>query len=458
MTGQDDTAVWSTRRIEPGPALLGIGLAIGVLLRGALVVGTDFPLRDGGLFVTMAWDIRDAGFAIPQFTTFNTGDIPFAYPPLGLYLLALIPGDPITTERWLPLVWSILAIPAAYLLAREFVEDHIAGLTTLLFALMPVTWAIEGGGVTRGLAFVLLLCSLWAARRTMRSPSIANAAGAGILAGLAGLSHPAVGPTWLLSVVLFFAIQPSRRALLYLLGTMAVAGAIVAPWLVLVVSRHGAGVVVSAGTSHGLSETLGRLLTAGPSHIGVLDLVLPLALLGTAVVLHRREWMLPLWLVLLIAVPGGEGRYAAIGWAMLAGIGAMTVADALGETGARRLASILAVSVMTIGAAFAGYQSVDSISPEIREAMAEAGEAAPPGTHFAVFSDDARLATPLLDWFPTLSGQISIGTFMGLEWTTAERWHETVAIHHRIQAGEVPPSATAIFRVIGGSPTWELLP
>lgn len=458
MTRQDDGAVWSTQRIEPGPALLGIALAAGFLLRTAVVVGSDFPLKDGGLFVTMALDIRDAGFGIPQFSTFNTGEIPFAYPPLGLYLLALIPGDPITTERWLPLVWSMLTIPAAYLLAREFLRDHVAGLATLLFALMPITWAIEGAGVTRALAFALLLWSLWAATKALWSPGFANTARAGLLAGLAGLSHPAVGPTWLLCVMLFVVFKPSRQALVHLLGTMVVAGATVAPWLLLVVSRYGADVVLSAGTSHHLSETVGRLLTAGPSYIGVLDLVLPLALLGIAVALHRREWMLPVWLALLIAIPGGEGRYAAIGWAMLAGIGAMTVAEALAQTGARRLASVLALSVLMLGAALAGYQRFGSISPQVREAMTEAGHAAPPGTRFAVYSDDPGLEQPILDWFPTLSGQVSIGTFMGLEWTTVEHWDETVEIHHRIQAGEIPPGATAIFRVSGGSATWELLP
>lgn len=458
MIRNHDATGLGGRRVEPGLALLGIALVLGFLLRAALVWGSDFPLRDGGLFVTMARDIRDAGFAIPQFSSFNTGEIPFAYPPLGLYLLALIPGDPISTERWLPLVWSMLTIPAAYLLAREFVEDHVAGLTTLLFALMPVTWAIEGGGVTRALAFALLLWSLWAAKRAISKPSWVAITGAGLLAGLAGLSHPAVGPTWLLSILLFLAFKQSRQAVIHLIGVMAVAGAIVAPWLAMVVSRYGADVLVSAGTSHGLSETLGRLLTAGPSHIGVLDLVLPLALLGIAVVLHRRDWMLPLWLVLLIAVPGGEGRYSAIAWAMLAGIGAMTVAEALSETGARRLASGLAISVMTIGAALAAYQTFDSLSPHIREAMREAGQAAPAGARFAVYADDPGLVTPVIDWFPTLSGRVSIGTFMGLEWTSTEHWNETVAIQHRIQDGGIPDSATAVFRVIDGVATWELLP
>jgi len=435
---------------------VGIALAVAFLLRAALAVGSDFPLGDGGLFVTMARDIRDAGFALLQFSSFNTGDIPFAYPPLGLYLLALIPGDPIATERWLPLVWSMFTIPASFLLAREFVEDHIAGLTTLLFALMPVTWAIEGGGVTTGLAFALLLWSLWAAKKAISHPSLLPVVGAGLLAGLAGLSHPAVGPAWLISVMLFFAFGPSRRALASLIGILLIAGATVAPWLLFVFARYGVSVVISAGTSHGLSETLGRLLTVGPSYIGVLDLVLPLALLGIIVVLSRDEWMLPLWLVVLITVPGGEGRYAAIAWALLAGIGAITVADALAAARTRRFAFIVGLSVMTLGAAIAGYQSFGSLSPQIREAMIAAGKEAPAGTRFAVYADDAALETPVLDWF--LSGQVSVGTFMGLEWTTAKRWSETVAIQHAIEDGEIPHDATAVFRVRNGLATWELLP
>ena len=457
MSRQDEGTRPGGRRIEAGPALVGIALAVAFLLRAALVVGSDFPLRDGGLFATMARDIRDAGFALPQYSSFNTGDIPFAYPPLGLYLLALIPGDPIATERWLPLAWSMFTIPAAYLLAREFVEDHIAGLTTLLFALMPVTWAIEGGGVTRGLAFAFLLWSLWAAKRALSRPSLLPIVGAGLLAGLAGLSHPAVGPAWLISVLVFFAFTRSRQALISLIGILLIAGATVAPWLVVVVARYGVGVVLSAGTSHGVSESLGRLLTVGPSYIGVLDLVLPLALLGIVVVVSRGDWVLPVWLVVLIAVPGGEGRYAAIAWAILAGVGAMTVADALATARARRFALIVGLSVMTFGAAIAGYQTFGSLSPQIREAMIAAGTEAPAGTRFAVYADSSALETPVLDWFPTLSGQVSVGTFMGLEWTTAERWSETVAIQHGIEDGEIPEDVTAIFRVRNGLATWELL-
>jgi hypothetical protein len=302
-----------------------------------------------------------------------------------------------------------------------------------------------------------LLFSLWAAKRALAHPAPLPIIGAGLLAGLAGLTHPAVGPAWLISMLLFFAVRPSRQALVTLLAIILVTAVTVAPWLAFVVARYGVGVVLSAGTSHGVSETLGRLLTAGPSYIGILDLVLPLALLGIVVVLSRGEWLLPLWLVLLLAVPGGEGRYAAIAWALLAGVGAMTVAGALAAARTRRLAFIVGLSVMTLGAAIAGYQTFGSLSPQIREAMIAAGKEARAGTRFAVYADNAALETPLLDWFPTLSGQVSLGTFMGLEWTTSQRWSETVAIQHAIQDGEIPKDATAIFRVRNGVATWELL-
>jgi hypothetical protein len=45
----------------------------------------------------------------------------------------------------------------------------------------------------------------------------------------------------------------------------------------------------------------------------------------------------------------------------------------------------------------------------------------------------------------------------GLEWTTAERRSETVAIQHRIEEGEIPKDATAVFRVRDGQAAWELV-
>jgi uncharacterized membrane protein len=194
------------------PRMLYLG-ALGLLVsvRLAPIVASDFPLGAGGLFVVMAHDLRETGFALPAFTSFNDGTIPFVYPPLGIYVLALIPGDPIETERWLPLIYSLASAGAAWLLARELGGSRIASVALLAFVAMPVTWAIEGGGVTRGLGFALLLLALWRIAVLLRAGGKLNAGMAGVVAGLAVLSHPSVGPTLGASAFLFLAARPSWR-------------------------------------------------------------------------------------------------------------------------------------------------------------------------------------------------------------------------------------------------------
>lgn len=437
----------SARELPVGQALLGLALTVGLLLRLAPMLLSDFPLEDGGLFATMANDIRNSQFALPMFSTYNAGDVPFAYPPLGLYILAVVPGDPISTERWLPLVWSMLAIVSAYLLARELTDERHAGIAALLFATMPVTWAIEGGGVTRALALALLLAALWRVARTLRVRTMRNAALAGALAGLAMLAHPQVGPTGLASVAVLLAFRPSRRGAIALAEASVVAIAVMAPWLALVVQRYGVGALQAAATTHHTEEALGRLLTIGPSWAGALDFVLPLAVLGIIVALHHRQWLLPAWLAIAILVPGGEGRYAAFIWAMLAGVGILTVATSLHAIGADRLGARIALAALFMAGLLTGYQRFESLPSGIRSAMVEAGFTSPAGTRFAVVIDDPGLVQPVLDWFSTLSGRVSVGTFMGLEWTSVAKWDATVELHRAIQRGEIPPGVDALFVV-----------
>ena len=70
----------------------GLATAVAVWLRLAPLF-SDFAFGDGGLFWVMANDLRDNGFLPPELTTFNAGDIPWVYPPLGIYLVALLGGD-----------------------------------------------------------------------------------------------------------------------------------------------------------------------------------------------------------------------------------------------------------------------------------------------------------------------------------------------------------------------------
>lgn len=425
--------------------ILGLTLVMGLTLRLAPILITDFPLRDGGLFVTMARDLQANGFVPPLFSSFNAGDVPFAYPPLGILALAAVPGDPIETARWLPLAWSMAAVVAAWLLARELTDELTGAVAGFLFAVMPVTWAIEGGGVARAPGLALLLLALWRVAILLRHQSFYNAALAGLPAGLALLSHPQVGPTGLASALVLLAFRPSWRGAWWLVVGGAVALLAAGPWLVSVVYHYGWQPLLTATGAHDTAPALARLLLFGPTWLGAFDFVVPFAVLGTALALHRRVWLVPAWLVVLLIVPGGEGRYAAVAWAMLAAIGLIPVFEAIRAAGAQRVAIGLGLAFVFAVALVAGYRRFGALPVATRQAIVAAGQQSPPGTRFAVISADPSDSQPLLDWFPTLSGRISVGTYQGLEFTTPERWQGAVDADSAIEDGRIPSDADVVF-------------
>lgn len=415
------------------PGVLFVG-ALGLILpvRMAPILASDFPLGDGGLFTVMARDLQSTGLALPAFTSYNDGTIPFVYPPLGVYLLALIPADPIQTERWLPLVYSLLTVAAAALLARELVGGRVAAVAVLAFAAMPITWAIEGGGVTRGLAFALLLLALWRVAVLLRSPSIVNVVLAGISAGLALLSHPSVGPPGAASAMVFLVARYSSRGAIGLAAAGIIAAVVASPWLVVVLSQHGPEPFLLGVGAHAQAPAIVRLLAFGPSGLGSLDPILPAALIGGAIAIGQRTWLIPAWLVVLFLVPGGDGRYAALAWAILASFAALIIFDALLPLGAHRLAAVATLGLLFVACLISSYQSFRPVASDVREAMIADAQKAPPGATFSLIPtgpDD-----PALEWFPALTGRSNATTYFGYEWT--DTWDDRVRLYNQVLTDE----------------------
>lgn len=401
------------------PRLLVIGaLALLLSIRLAPIVASDFPLGAGGLFVVMAHDLRENSFALPAFSTYNDGTIPFAYPPLGLYLVALIPGDPIDTLRWLPLLYSLISVAGTWLLARELAGQRVAIVAVMAFAAMPITWVIEGGGVTRGLGFALLILMLWRVVVLLRDASLSNAVVAGVLGGLAVLSHPSVGPAAVASVVLFAAFRPSLRGVLFAAVAMIAGALVVMPWIIAVTSVHGLDPFIHALGAHVQAPALVRLLAFGPSWLGALDPILPTAVIGAAILLRRGSWMIPAWLVLLFLVPGGDGRYAALPWAILAAEGGLFVWDALRPIGAHRLAAGAVLVLLLAASLIASYQRFQPVPAGVRAAMADG----PP--------DPTRADDPAVEWYPALTGHVHPAAYFGYEWT--DTWDDRLATYRAL--------------------------
>ena len=238
--------------------ILLIAIGAGSIVRVQFSSGTGYPINDGGLFYQMVEDLLDNGLLIPDFTTYNNDQIPFAYPPLAFYLVAVLKLASKQTLlelfRIVPLAINILVIPAFYFLASRFFNDRSrAALSVLFFALLPrtYTWLLMGGGVTRGLGFlfaVLALISIWDLFSTSRNWR--SLAGAILFSAGCVLSHPETSLFVIFMAAVFFIYHnPGWENLKS--GFMVAAGVLlcVSPWIFTVYSYHGWAPFIGAGST-----------------------------------------------------------------------------------------------------------------------------------------------------------------------------------------------------------------
>src|SRR5688572_14528043 len=163
------------------------------------------------MFYAMARDLQHSGYQLPEFTSYNSGEIPYTYPPLGFYAAALLddltPLSMLEVFRWLPLIATCLTIPAFYLLARSMLTSRVALIAAVLaFALIPRSfmWLLMGGGVTRSLGFFFAILALYCVRQLYTKRDRSFLPWATGLSALTVLSHLETGWFLAFSIVVFF--------------------------------------------------------------------------------------------------------------------------------------------------------------------------------------------------------------------------------------------------------------
>jgi hypothetical protein len=113
--------------IDPSILLLFITFLIGGYIRLAYVLQSDFPINDGGLFYTLIKDLMANHYRLPLTTSYNHLNLPFAYPPFIFYLSGFLADltswGLINIIRILPAIFTVLTIPAFFLLASVLIEN-----------------------------------------------------------------------------------------------------------------------------------------------------------------------------------------------------------------------------------------------------------------------------------------------------------------------------------------------
>ena len=448
--------------VKPG-ALLGLAVAlatlVGLIVRVLPAWTSDFPLNDGGMFLLMADEVRRNDYALPGATAYNGAAIPFAYPPLGFYLAALLAdatGAPLhDVVRLLPSLLALLTIPAFALLAGAVVRPRLQVIAAIFaFALLPrsFAWLIMGGGLTRAAGALFAILTLWQAYLLYTRGDRHHVALAALFGGLTVLSHAEWAWFTAYSAALFLLfLGRNRRGLVNSLLVAAGVATLSAPWWAAVIARHGpAPILAAAQSGSGAGNAWRTLLTFDFTAEPFLPVLGVIGLLGLFACLAGRAFLVPAWLlVILIVQPRSSATLATLPLALLVGVALdRVVLPGLGGLvatlpGARGRADVTSAASenppalpSSVPRAFLAYclfyallgavavpstsPSLRALSPDERAAMAWVATNTDQGSRFLVLTPTGATGAWWEDraseWFPVLAARTSLGTVQGSEW------------------------------------------
>jgi hypothetical protein len=307
-------------------------------------------------------------------------------------------------------------------------------------------WTIMGGGVTRALAFLFSLLSLHYFYRLFKTGVLLYLFPSAIFLSLAILSHPETGFHAAVSVPVFwFFLARSKKGLLQGGAIVILTLLLTAPWWGSVVARHGFTPFFSAlSTAEQNGNAFFDLVNLeitdelGTASISIFSLV------GAFFYLARKKYFIPVWiLVSFVAAPRSARIFIAPSIAILAGFALLLLIQWLdskrGFTASESestsfMTSILSKMLLAI-MFFQWFSSAAKVLKPFstirmslcdRAAFAWIKSFTPEESRFVVLTNYFWSGDPVSEWFPTLTGRISIGTVQGTEWLGGGRFLEAV--------------------------------
>jgi len=425
--------------------ILGLALFFGLIIRLFPGLQARFPLNDGGMFLSMIRDLRANGFLLPQFTSYNFADIPYAYPPFGFYVaaaLSLLGLPDLEILRWLPALVNFVSIPAFYLLANALLKDRPrAAVAAMIFAMVPSSygWQIMGGGLTRSLGLLFIILALYAVYRMFERGTWTFTLLSILFGALAVLSHPEAGLATASACVLFWLAfgrtwRGTGQAALVALGVAA----LTAPWWGSVLAIHGTAPFLSVLHSGAYTPNpiLGMLEELTSLGIWLIPFRI-LFVLGLGWALWRKKFFVPIWFLLPYLVePRSAAAFAYLPACILA---AWFFTDALPNfrgwlrkrkdqaapdfdfTQSQRFGMGLFGLLLfwTLFSVFYDFALINtSLVPPAPQALMDWVRVnTPEGSRFVLVTGEPVMTDPLQEWFPALAERRSQTTLQGFEWT-----------------------------------------
>ncbi|HSL43962.1 MAG TPA: hypothetical protein VK897_11065, partial [Anaerolineales bacterium] len=257
--------------------------------------------------------------------------------------------------------------------------------------------------------------------------------------------------TFVSAIFLWLMLSRKRGTLISAILVGVIVLVVTAPWWATVINYHGLGPLINGAQTGQKALAVFHLLFFVFTEEPYATFIAILGLIGTAYCLTRRQYLLPLWMVIPFFVEGRSAPGpAAIPLAMLAAIGLIDVVIAAVQAAAgvkrdaeqpdqisstERNIFIYLVLYLLFSTYQFGFQlSNATLYPPDREAMAWVRDNTPADSRFLVLTGTTSVSCDsVLEWFPALSGRQSIYTVQGTEWTEGENFTTYVISTYDVQ-------------------------
>ncbi len=360
-------------------------------------------------------------------------------------------------------MFSVAAVVAFALLANAMLPSRLAAFSAVVcFAVLPrsYTWLVMGGGVTRAPGVAFALFALHQAYQLYSTGRKRYLPGAILFSAACVLSHLETGWFLAFSVAAFwFSVGRSWRGVFHSVIVAAGVLLLTAPWWGTVLHREGLAPFMAAHSTGGtvfstvdrgqwFVATVFRGMATSERYFQIIGAA---ALVGGVVALARGRWLLPgWWLVTVLLESRAFATYDAAPIALLAGVAVAEVFVPLFRQGTsgenqglipnprRAIAGgallagacyLVSTSVFTAHGGGVESPSLTSLTPAERAAYTWVEANTPSDARFLVMPHGIWETDKQTEWFPALSGRVSVATVQGTEWLPNDAFDRAIGLH-----------------------------
>jgi hypothetical protein len=434
------------------------------------------PTDTYAFYAVHAEQIISNGFIYPQSVPYYTVDgLPFAYPPLMLYLLAIVHhlfGITYESLAWfLPAAYFPFLVGGYYVLSLELLPSRKhAALSTIILVATPATFnhQLYADGLATSLIQGVLFVGLFTGYRLFTKSDTRWLLPSGILFGVTLLSHPPTAQFFGLSyLVMYGYFDRTYRGLLHGAAVAGIGFLCALPWVLVVVDNHGVDpfiTVINTGLSGkgGGILFLSNLLTAlnlswntvASSTVGIWFLV-PLA--GFWYV-AEGDYFLPIWALVatVVYVPtfGYYIQVILVAGFLLNGLRKVYSSGSSGVFGhfSGEVLLILIIifgTVVTMG--FAGLSS-PNLTDSDREAMHWIESNTPEDATFVMLTSYGTS-----DSLPLYAERTLLMTPLGVEWVSENRFQTNTAFYRDFRSCSTGDCVRVTLNEYGVSPDYTYI-